>query len=663
MKTATFYRTATSARRLLPGAAFAFLIFLSGAGAAFCEETDIFDFFRQELVYSAARHEQKLSEAPATAYVLTADEIERYGYRTIGEALQGVPGFYVTNDRNYTYLWVRGFGRPSDYNSRVLLMVNGHRLNENVYGSVFLGQESGIDIRCVKRLEIVKGPGSALYGDNAFLATVNIVTKKAGDGVSATLNAEAGSYGTSKGFADLALGGEKGDGVYAAAASRYMRGQDLYYGDFSGTNGGKAQGMDHEKSDTAYLNFNRAGWALQGGASKRAKSIPTGAYGTLFNNKVDETKDWRSFLDAEKSFRLGSGTDLTARLFYDRYSYEGDYLYPSMVLNKDFGETVSYGGETRARFSFLGEGNELLLGQEYENSSRRLQKNYDADPYTLFLDKNVPTYRWAVYAQQEAAPIGDLKFTLGLRYDRYKTFGHSLNPRLAAVYNLEEKDTVKLLYGSAFRAPNTFEMDYDVGSQAAGNPDLQPETIRTYEAVYERTLPSRGFVSLAIFQNDIKNLISQITNSGGLLQFVNKGHVTTRGIEASSKFALTDRLSGHLGYTLQDTRETGHSRLTNSPANVVSAGLSQWLPRWRTSVSAEAFYLGERRTYRDTVLSGAAQVSLNVRTRPWEEGPSVYAGVYNLANAPYFVSGAGEHTQAAIRQDGRNYILGLDWRF
>ena len=97
-------------------------------------------------VFGAARREQRVTEAPSSVTIVTAEDIRTFGWRTLAEALSSVRGFYVTNDRNYTYVGVRGFGRPSDYNNRVLVLVNGHRYNDNVYDQALLGHEFPIDL-------------------------------------------------------------------------------------------------------------------------------------------------------------------------------------------------------------------------------------------------------------------------------------------------------------------------------------------------------------------------------------------------------------------------------------------------------------------------------------------------------------------------------------
>ena len=111
-------------------------------------------------VYGASSYNQKVTEAPSSITIVTSDEIQRYGYRTLADILRSVRGFYVTYDRNYSFLGVRGFSRPGDYNARVLLLVDGHRLNDNIFGAALIGTEFPLDVDLIERVEIIRGPSS-----------------------------------------------------------------------------------------------------------------------------------------------------------------------------------------------------------------------------------------------------------------------------------------------------------------------------------------------------------------------------------------------------------------------------------------------------------------------------------------------------------------------
>ena len=147
-------------------------------------------------VFGAARREQRVTEAPSSVTIVTAEDIRTFGWRTLAEALSSVRGFYVTNDRNYTYVGVRGFGRPSDYNNRVLVLVNGHRYNDNVYDQALVGHEFPIDLALVDRIEVIRGPGSALYGTSAFFAVINVVLRPGGAVGGSESSIEVGSFDT-----------------------------------------------------------------------------------------------------------------------------------------------------------------------------------------------------------------------------------------------------------------------------------------------------------------------------------------------------------------------------------------------------------------------------------------------------------------------------------
>ena len=121
-----------------------------------------------ERVFGASRFQQSVLEAPASVSIITRDDIERFGYRTLADILRVARGFYVSNDRNYSYVGVRGFSRPGDYNTRVLVMIDGHRLNDNVYDQAAVGTEFPLDVELIERVEVVRGASSSLYGTRAW---------------------------------------------------------------------------------------------------------------------------------------------------------------------------------------------------------------------------------------------------------------------------------------------------------------------------------------------------------------------------------------------------------------------------------------------------------------------------------------------------------------
>src|ERR1700732_3736591 len=152
-----------------------------------------------DTVYGVSRFRQKVTEAPASVTIVTSEEIQKYGYRTLADILRNVPGFYVTYDRNYSYLGLRGYGPPGDYNSRIAVLIDGHRLNDNLYDGALIGTEFPIDVDLIERVEVIRGPNSSLYVASAFLGVVSVITKRGKDMPGVSVAGEVASYGTYKG--------------------------------------------------------------------------------------------------------------------------------------------------------------------------------------------------------------------------------------------------------------------------------------------------------------------------------------------------------------------------------------------------------------------------------------------------------------------------------
>ena len=149
-------------------------------------------------VYGAVKYDQKVTEAPAAITIITADQIKKYGYRNFTQILDSVPGFFTTNDRIYDYVGARGFNRPGDYNSRLLLLIDNHRLNDAIYDQAPMGNDGPIDVDLIDRVEIIRGPSSSLYGSNAFFGVINVITKRGRDLKGLEVSGEAGTFDSYK---------------------------------------------------------------------------------------------------------------------------------------------------------------------------------------------------------------------------------------------------------------------------------------------------------------------------------------------------------------------------------------------------------------------------------------------------------------------------------
>jgi len=160
----------TQSRDMLPAKVVAFFILLfssmPGQAAGRAQSSDeLTEVNLEELmdvqIVAASKKKQGISQVAASAFVVTRDDLQRYGYRTLGESLRRISGLYLGSDRNYAYLGVRGFSLPGDYNTKILVLIDGHRLNDAVFDSALLEDSFPIDIESIERIEVVKGPGSA----------------------------------------------------------------------------------------------------------------------------------------------------------------------------------------------------------------------------------------------------------------------------------------------------------------------------------------------------------------------------------------------------------------------------------------------------------------------------------------------------------------------
>ncbi|MGH7525966.1 MAG: TonB-dependent receptor plug domain-containing protein, partial [Gemmatimonadales bacterium] len=289
----------------------------------------------QELpsVTAASKYEQDPREAPASISVITQEEIERFGYRTLGEALNGARGFFTSYDRNYTYVAVRGFTLPGDYNTRILLLVDGHRLNDNVADAAYVGTEAAIDLSTVERIEIIRGAASSLYGTNAFYAVVNVITRSGRELQGGEVRADAGTFGS---YRARALYGQRAPGgVEFLVGGGFYRssGPDLYFPEFDSpaTNNGFAVGLDGDRTADAFAKLTYEGWSFQAGAQGRRKEVPTASYETTFQDPRLATRDGRAFAVARYDHPFADLSRVNVSLAFDRQRYTGTYPYDGVV--------------------------------------------------------------------------------------------------------------------------------------------------------------------------------------------------------------------------------------------------------------------------------------------------------------------------------------------
>lgn len=621
-------------------------------------------------VFTASRHEQRVIDAPASVTVITADEIRKYGYRTLADILRSIPGLYVSNDRNYSYLGVRGFGRPGDYNSRVLLQIDGHRLNDNIYDSAAIGTEFPLDIDLIDHVEFARGPGSSLYGSNAFFGIINIFTRR-GHEISRELSASAEGNETWKGRGSYGAKYNSGFETLLSGSLLYSKGErNIFYPEFAqDPNGPYYRNNDYDTAKSFYSRFSSGDVTLSGLYQTREKGIPTGAFGTVFNSKPNYTSDDRGYADLAYKRTLGDAGSVAARLYYDAYVYKGEYTYDKLgglphVVNQDRANGRWWGADAETTLTPW-QGHRVSVGGEFRANLTMSQANFDETPYNSFLDDNRRSTNWGLFVQDEYRISPSLLLSAGVRYDNFEHFD-SVNPRASLICQPTATTTFKLIYGEAFRAPNIFERYYnDGGNTASANPDLKPEEIRTYEAVWEQYFGAAYNTAVSGYYSRIDNLISQTTDpASGLIVFRNVEKINAVGVEMSLQGKWESGLQGRFSYTLQEAAlvESG-VRLYNSPRNLAKANVSIPLYNKVLFLSPELQYTSPRLTLAGNRIRDVLLANLTLLSHDLIKGVDASASVYNLFDTSYGDPGAGEHLQDIIRQGGMNFRFKLTYRF
>jgi outer membrane receptor for ferrienterochelin and colicins len=627
-------------------------------------------------VEGASKFEQIVTEAPSSVSIVTASEIRKLGYRTLADILESLRGFDITYDRNYSYSGVRGYGRPGDYNDKILLLIDGHRINDNITNQAPLGTEFSMDIDLIDRIEIIRGPGSSLYGNNAFFAVIDVHTKSGKDLKGTEISTGAGSYDSYK--SRLTYGKEYSSGFEEIVSGTlyHSRGQNFYYPEYDtpSNNHGVADNLDKDEAKSAFTKLSYHGVTLESSLNSRSKDVPTGSFGADFN-QTDLTVDSLFFTDLKYEKPFGDSEVAMARFYYDYYSYTGEALILG-VENKDIERGERIGGEIKYSGTVFGS-NKIVLGGEYLKNIKQQQLNYDLSPFFTYIDDNRTSQIFAFYLQDEFSLSNQLILNAGVRYDKYDTFGNTINPRIGVIYNPIQKSYFKLLYGSAFRAPNVYELYYTSPIlNLEGNPDLKPETIQTYEAIYDQYF-SQGFRgSLSFFYYKIKDLMTEIPDpipgpNFGYLIYENIDEVVSRGVETELTRKTNNGIEGRISYSYQLVKDgKTDTEIPNSPKHLAKANLMFPLYLKKVFLGIEESFTSEKLTYQGFLTGSGSvtdktyitNVTLSSRNL-FVNGLDLSASIYNLFNVQYSDPGRPEHLQDKIQQDGINYRINLSYLF
>jgi len=627
-------------------------------------------------VYSASKFIQKKTDAPSAVTVITAQNIKDYGYRTLADIVQSVRGVYVDYDRNYSSVGTRGFSVSGDANTRVLLLLDGYRINDATYDSGPLGSAFPVDVDLIERVEYLPGAGSAIYGNNAFFGVINVITKSGKDyqGKGVELSGRVASYGTDQ--ERLSYGKHFDSGLdLLVSATRYdSQGQNgLYFPEFDApeTHNGITNHTDYDNAERLFGKFSWQHFTLESGYSKRNKGIPTGEYATLFNDPRNQNADQHIFINFTYANQIAEHLELYARAYHGRYDYPGTFIYdfPPLTVSKELGLGRWWGSEVRLSSTHI-DGHKLMIGGEFQDNYHLSDHIFDVEPPDSDFDLSFQqsNHRYGIYIQDEMALRDDLIFNAGLRYDSLSYAGDAVNPRLALIYQPWGNTAFKLLYGSSFRAPSASELYYTDGITLA-SVNLKPEHIKTYEGIIEYQ-PSRFLRLTAVgFHYQIDNLI-QYTNIGeDINRYMNAGADKAWGAEFEVEKLWDNGARLRTSYTYSNAYDTGNNQaLINSPGNLFKLNFSTPLFRRWLRTGVEAQYTSSRLGRNGAKTGGYPLFNLTLTSgeKLFDgrlKGLEISGSVYNLLDRGYASVVDDAYVQNFITQNGRNFRLVFSYRF
>lgn len=597
------------------------------ANAALSDEEELaFAYGDKSTVSIATGSALPISRAPAVASVITADDIRAIGATDLDEVLETVPGLHVSrNNLAYSPVYtIRGI--RSEFNPQVLMLMNGIPMT-----SVFLGDRGliwgGYPVENIARIEVIRGPGSALYGADAFSGVINIVTKSASEIGGTQLGARAGSFKT--GDAWLLHGGTLGPVDVAA----YLRvgttegAREPIFADAQtaldagfGTNASyasRAEGVTQTGRDAldASIDLGHGNTRVRAGIKERT-NVGTGAgvaqaidpVGTNSNRRINADITYH-----DKDF--GENWDVMFQASYlQMRELSHVVLFPPGAFNGAFPNGMIGAPEKWERHARLGaaafytglDRHRVRLGAGLEDHQLyrvRERKNFtftfvpgvgnvptplgglvDVSATAPFMTPRTRRARY-VYVQDEWNFAKDWHLTTGVRHDNYSDFGSTLNPRMAVVWEAAYNVTAKLLAGRAFRAPSFTELYSANNPVTTGNPNLRPERIETLETAVAWQPVSDMQLNLSLFRYRMQDIIRFVPNadptSGSTAQ--NSGGQKGHGLELEAvwDFSRSLRFSGNYAYQRSKDERTG-SEAGYAPQHQVYARADwRFAPSWR----------------------------------------------------------------------------------
>lgn len=647
---------------------------------------DIFELSLEDLlnidIGSASKFSQKINQAPSAVKVITSQQIEHFGWRTLDQALASLPSMFSFNDGSYSYLGARGLMVPGDYNTRVLLLIDGVPWNDSIYGTATLGSDFPLDLSLIDRIEYVPGPGSAIYGANAMFGVINIFTKSANDkSYNGEFVVDTDNHHRSTVRTNFMHQFDNGASMLVAAKKMHKSDKDktfpgatdLGLSDGSGNpiTSNTVYGRDEEDDKELFAKFQWKDLTLSLVHGNRTNEPANPLYYTDFNGDLTN-KDQFTFLTAVYDKQLSNGNNWYNSINYQNVDFEGYFPYES-VVNVDDTSSQRWLAESRLTMTQW-QDHIVLAGVELRADKQSDLTNYDIDPGYVYFDNTDRQTNIAVYLQDDWHFSPNWHLNLGARIDNSNKYGSHTSPRIGLIWQTSSTLALKALAGIAFRSPIPYESTFGkspsdsnpaLDDEYLSNTMLKEETITTTELVAHWT-PSNTFEWVtSIYHYDLEDLITQGTLNGDL-QYQQLGNIKSYGIETSTLYKFDSNWTLSANLNLQHSENDQSQHLDNSPVWVTKflADGPFWQDKLRLALEVHAMgpytqeRYGESIDFSSTVITNTAITALTPI-----KGLNIQLRIDNLFDRNYVVSGGADSSISRIPADGINASLTLKYRF
>jgi outer membrane receptor protein involved in Fe transport len=550
------------------------------------EQTEVdLQLVSADAIEAASRVAEPIEDAPASATLITSPELRAMRYPTVAEAIRGVRGVYVSDDSTYKNVGFRGFGRPGDYGNRVLVLIDGHPMNDDWIWSSYVGYDLRTDLEDVERIEVVRGPGSILYGTGAFSGVINLIahTRDTPDG--REVGVSTADNGVARARIRFTQHFSKDSGITTSVAGGHGAGRDYFMREFVADGppsvAGNSRGLDSFNVATFSGRVFYKALSAQWSANIHDKRIPGGTTDELFGDARSHQADSRAFLEVKFEPKITDNVQSVSRVHVNYYAYRGFFaqLPDQGNLERSTFDGAWVGAEQRFIFTPIPR-LRLTGGGEAQYHFLVNEKLTSADPKAGY-DDNYPFTLAAGYLLADVAASNAVKVNAGARLDAYSLTDPSINPRAAVIVKPWRGGNIKVMGGKAFRAPSVYESYYSDTTVKKASTPLRPENMYSAEVEVSQRLSPTVTTTVATYANYITDLIvfrndTDATSGTASSSYQNNSvPVGTLGAELEVRRDWKDGWMLAGSFSFQKSRYLASQSLTELVAGGRAAGLRE----------------------------------------------------------------------------------------